>query len=129
MAHDCCIDELMLLYSLEVVEDNSDEEYVKPAPKKIKSSTSITDFFDAIPSEPAKPKPKPKAAPKAPAKKKKAASEDDNDASMNMDVDSSPPVGAKRRPVRAAASRKKWALSSEPGDEVGDDTSIFEISD
>jgi len=112
------------LFSLEVDED-SEEDYIKPAAKKKKlTQAPVTDFFDNTPPGPAetkKPAAKQPSGSKLAPAKKAVKMDSDDEVSIKSDSDA-PRVVAPKRAVRAKI--KKY-IEVESGSEV-DDVSMFE---
>ncbi|KAG1725573.1 DNA topoisomerase [Suillus paluster] len=108
-------------------EKDSDEDYIKPAAKKMKiNQAPVTDFFDKKPSGPSEPKKpaarKPSSSKPAPAKKAVAKKESDDDISIKSDSDVPPPP-----PKRTARAKSKKYIEIE-SDSVSEteDVSMFE---
>ncbi|KZT51053.1 type II DNA topoisomerase [Calocera cornea HHB12733] len=99
--------------------EDDDDMYIKPAPKKPKTTTSgsINDFFDKVPAAPAKKAP---VLRKVSAKPKIAESDEDEGVV--------PSASQGTRPQRAARAAAPKYVELDPDDE-DDKHSVFEISD
>ncbi|KAG2160244.1 DNA topoisomerase [Suillus bovinus] len=106
-------------------EEDSDEDYIKPAAKKMKT-TPVTDFFDKKPPGPSEPKKpvvrKPSSSKPAPAKKAVAKTESDDEIIIASDSDAPPPPP--KRPARAK-TKKYIEIESDSVSEM-EDVSMFE---
>jgi DNA topoisomerase-2 len=116
------------LFSLEVEED-SDEDYIKPAAKKKKiMQAPVTDFFGKIPSGPLEAKKpvarKPSSSKPAPAKKAVVKKDSDDHISIKSDSDIPPALRAVA-PKRAARGKSKKYVEVESESEA-DEGSMFE---
>jgi DNA topoisomerase-2 len=109
------------------VEEDSDEDYIKPAAKKMKTSQApMTDFFDKKPPGPSEPKKpvarKPSSSKPAPVKKAIAKKESDDDIIIASDSDA--PLAPPKRPARAK-TKKYIEIESDSVSET-EDVSMFE---
>ncbi|KAG2069851.1 type II DNA topoisomerase [Suillus decipiens] len=109
------------------VEEDSDEDYIKPAAKKMKiSQAPVTDFFDKKPPghlEPKKPVArKPSSSKPVPAKKAVAKKESDDEIIVASDSDA--PPAPPKRPARAK-TKKYIEIESDSVSET-EDVSMFE---
>jgi DNA topoisomerase-2 len=110
--------------SLEVDED-SEEDYVKPAVKKKKiTQAPVTDFFGKIPEPKKAVARKPSSSKPALAKKTVAKKGNDDDISIESDSDI-PPAPRAVAPKRAARVKSKKYVEVGSGSEA-DDVSMFE---
>ncbi|KAG1746828.1 DNA topoisomerase [Suillus lakei] len=109
------------------VEEDSDEDHIKPAAKKMKTSQApVTDFFDKKPPGPSEPKKpvarKPSNTKPAPAKKAVAKKESDDEIIIASDSDV--PPAPPKRPARAK-TKKYIEIESDSVSEA-EDVSMFE---
>ncbi|KAG1825417.1 DNA topoisomerase [Suillus subaureus] len=109
------------------VEEDSDEDYIKPAAKKMKTNQApVTDFFDKKPPGPSESKKpvarKPSSSKPAPAKKAVAKRESDDEIIIASDSDA--PPAPPKRPARAK-TKKYIEIESDSVSET-EDVSMFE---
>lgn len=108
-------------------EEDSDEDYIKPAAKKLKTDQApVTDFFDKkppVPSEPKKPVAR-KPSSNKPVPAKKAVAKKESDDEIVIASDSDVPPAPPKRPARAK-TKKYIEIESDSVSEP-DDVSMFE---